>query len=323
MVVHCSDCNISIQNSSHLKYKLMFRYSYIAAIPVFIIGIIANIILFYLIACGKYFHKVTYQLISIAVISDLISLTTSIIVFAIYATNNVEYSLGSILCKLLLFITYCCYGVSMTTLCMISIDRYFAVTKPLSSLRYRQKRRTIYFGQTIGCLLAIGVSVPVLIYNNVHFDETQFCDLPNIKRSVSTYLLCNVCIFYILPLAIIMVNYIKIIRFQYSYVRPGEPNYQGYDEYQRKRKKFIRILIIITSIYFFLTWPFFAVIAGIAISSKSIKEIREMGCGYYLILYASYLSTFAINIINPFIYFRFDYNIKRNLVYQVRRWLRY
>ncbi|RDD38417.1 Neuropeptide SIFamide receptor [Trichoplax sp. H2] len=300
------------QDSNGINYNLMFTYSYIAAIPIFIVGFIANCILLYLINTDKYFRKMTYHLIRIAIISDLISLTTSIIVFAIYASANIGYSLGSILCKLILFVTYSCYGVSLTSLCVVSIDRYYAVIKPLTSVyHYQLKRQIIYIGQTIGCLIALGVSVPITAYSNIHINETQFCDIPNMDRNITTYLLCLVFILYILPLSIITINYIKIIRFQYTYVRPGESSYRRCDNVQLKKKKFIRMLITITSIYLCVTWPFFAVLAGMGISLRSLKQIREMGLGYYLIAYTAFVTTFAINILQPFIYFRFDYNIKR------------
>ena len=311
-MIHLLDFNLS--TSRHTNSSLLYTYSYIAAIPIFTIGVIANSTLLYLIASDGYFHKMTYRLIRISVISDLISLISSTIIFACMASIT-RYDINSWLCKVLLTITYSCYGISMTTLCMISVDRYMVIVKPISSRNHhRRNRLIIYIGQVIGTVISVSISLPTLSYSNVHINEVQLCDVPKMTSSITAYIACYIFILYVTPIVIIVINYAKIIRYQFNYIRPGYQDCQEYCNDQLKKKKFIRILIIITSIYLLTTWPFFCVMAGLAITGKSFLQIRAIGIGYYLIAYCSFISTFAISVINPFIYFQFDYNIKKRLI---------
>lgn len=317
-MIHHFDFNHSIPQYTNLSS--LYTFSFVAAIPFFSIGIIANTILLYLISSDSYFHKMTYRLIRISVISDLISLITSTCVFTFMATADTGYYARSCLCKLLIVVAYTCYGISMTTLCMISIDRYMGIVKAISSLNhYRRNRQIIYIGQIVGSIISLCIALPAAFYSDVRATETQLCDIPNVTVNVAIYMFFSIILLYFTPTIIMVVNYARIIRYQFNYVQPGYRDCNEHCSNQLKKKKFVRVLIIITSIYLFITWPFFGVLAGMAISGKSLLQLRIQGVGYYVLAFSSFVSTFAINVINPLVYLLFDYNIKKRLVARCRR----
>ncbi|RDD38419.1 G-protein coupled receptor 183 [Trichoplax sp. H2] len=308
-----------ILNQTIVDYDLLSTYVYIVSIPVFFIGILANFFLLYLISSDSQFNRITYKLIRIAVISDLISLHVSFTVFAITAAlKTIKYYMATVMCQVAIVITYCCYGVSITTLCMISVDRYFAIVRPFSSLYRKYKKRIAYLGQAIGCIISFSVSGPSVLFFGVYPDKTKICGVPNMNISVSIYFLLVTLFLFIIPLLIIIINYALIIRSLVRHVRPGQLAESSNDD-RLKKRKFVRVLITITSIYILSTWPYFASITGMAITRRSIREIGKLGIEIYLMFVVSFFSTFAVNVISPFVYFNFDYNIKRKLLTTIGR----
>ena len=59
-----------------------------------------------------------------------------------------------------------------------------------------------------------------------------------------------------------------------------------------------------------ISWPFFATGVGIAITRRSLRQIRQLGLVYYLLAFFSFSTTAAIGIVNPFIYYKFDNAIR-------------
>ncbi|RDD38416.1 Melanin-concentrating hormone receptor 2 [Trichoplax sp. H2] len=205
----------------------------------------------------------------------------------------------------------------MTSLCMISIDRYYAIVRPFSPLYRNHKRRIIYLGQAIGCIITFTVSGPCILFLGVYPDERNVCDIINMNISASIYLLFLTFFLFVMPLSIIVANYVRIIRYRVNYVRPGQTVKGNIDDKVRKYK-FIRVLITITSIYVLSIWPFFANITGMALTLRSARDVRKLGTGFYLISIISFVSTFAVNVINPFIYFKYDNNINKKLLDTIR-----
>ncbi|RDD38420.1 Neuropeptide Y receptor type 2 [Trichoplax sp. H2] len=305
-------------NQTVIDYNLLTIYAYAVAVPISFIGILANFFLLYLISSGNHFNHITYKLIRIAVISDLTSLHFSLIVLTtLLLIETVDYQIANILCQNTVVITFCCYGISMTTLCMISVDRYFTVVRPFSLLYRKHKKRIIYLGQAIGCLISLSVSIPCALFLGVYPDEIRVCDFPNVNLPVSIYFHFLTLFLFIIPLSIIIINYSRVILCRVNYIRPGQQT-DGHSDDRMRRNKFTRVLVTITSIYILSTWPFFANLIGMSVTLSSAREIRKLGTGIYLMSLASFFSTFAVNVISPFIYFKFDHNINKKFFSTIR-----
>ncbi|EDV25074.1 uncharacterized protein TRIADDRAFT_56623 [Trichoplax adhaerens] len=213
-----------------INYSIVNIYAYSAAIPLSVIGFIANLLLLYLIKSDRHFRSMTYNLIQISVISDLLSLMGTMTGFTLVAAVKIGYFWGSILCKCLLFTIFISYGVSITTLCMISIDRYLAIVKPISVTTLKYKKRLVYVGQCLGCLITLGIALPILYLANVYREDTKFCDVPNVSVSTAVYLVLQGVFMYLIPMLILVITYGKIVKYQTHYVQPGQ-NRATYEKY--------------------------------------------------------------------------------------------
>ncbi|RDD41374.1 Proteinase-activated receptor 2 [Trichoplax sp. H2] len=304
-------------NLSHLDNKTrdiastIYQYAAIVGLPPFIFGLLINLFLLYIFLFDSFFQKTTYKLIRVSVISDIISTITSIIGYAQIVSHNVNFNEGEAICRVALYLMMSSYGISMMNLCLIGFDRYLAVVKPFSSLNRRYKNRILITAEILIWLISLSITIPILSLVTVHHNDTMLCDTKQLNLMTKIFLLTLAVILYIIPSLAISFTYGKIIAFQRSYKRPGEIlNYRSEQE-GAKKKRFIRMLISITASYILLSWPFFAAIIGIAITSQSIMMIRRKSIVYFLLLLFSITATTSISILNPLIYLKFDVNIRK------------
>ncbi|RDD36835.1 Somatostatin receptor type 4 [Trichoplax sp. H2] len=302
--------NDSGNSNGTIDYVAINSYAYAAAVPASIIGLIANTLMMFILMRYKIFHKTTYFLLRISVASDIISNTTTAISYLIVTAIHVTYPLGVILCRIAVFVILSSYGISIMTLCIIAIDRYFAIVKPLSSFYRRNKFLLIGGLLTVGCLLTFSITIPALFFVDVYHDDTKFCDFRNVTPLISFYFTMSTFNLYIIPAVTLATSYGNIIVYMRNYVRPGEDTNFNRAVEDQKRKKFIKALSLIASSYLLISWPFFATSLGMAITGSSLREIRRVGVVYYLLAFFSFSTTTAISIINPFLYLKFDHAIQ-------------
>lgn len=152
-------------------------------------------------------HPSNYLLISLA-ISDL-CVACVVMPFGLYVSINEQWKLGSTLCNAYVVSDVTSCTASILNLCVISVDRYLAITQPLT---YCVKRTTrlmlilIAAVWTLACLISIP---PLLISGNEHGTATApKCE---VSQSLWYQLYATVISFYI-PLVVMIVLYLKIYR---------------------------------------------------------------------------------------------------------------
>ena len=290
-----------------------------AGIAIFIFGLLANMFILYLFLIDKYFQKTSYRLMCVSVISDLISSTSSLAGYTQIADGNLDYDGGLLMCRTAIFFVLTSFGISMMNLGLIGIDRYYYITKPLSLYYRRYKRYILITSEAIIWTISITANIPVFIYVGVYRDDPSFCDLPIITSKISVYLVIHAIILFVIPTIIIITAYARIAAFQKSYKRPGNVNENRRREEQMKNKKFVRALILISSSYIIISWPFSATLIGMAITHQPIKLIRRKSLTHFLLIFFSLALTTSISVLNPFIYLKFDSNIKARALLLLKR----
>lgn len=301
---------MNTSNASLDILQTIKNFTAAAAIPFLAIGLILNSWVLYVISTNSIFYRFTYYLIRINLTSDIISNFASIIGFYIIFSTQLDYATGSILCRILFYIIFSSYGISIFTLSIISIDRYFALVKPTSEFSRKYKKKVLITTQICACIVAVVFTIPSAIYNDVYRDDTSLCDYPDINLSKSIYLIAGAIILFITPCIIIIFSYGSIIRHQNSYYRSEITICNNSDAHIRMRR-INKFLLIITASYLLTTWPFFATGIGMAVTSKSLRQIQNENIVYYLFAFISFVTTTGIAILNPFLYLHFDYNIKK------------
>ncbi|RDD39714.1 Bombesin receptor subtype-3 [Trichoplax sp. H2] len=305
MQVNTSDHNNSLQEF----YSTIYVYSSAAATCLGIIGLSANLFLLYLLVTDKFFHKTTYYLIMVSSTSDSISTITSILGFAHIASYTKDYHVAVTLCRSVFFITLTSYGISMMNLCLIGIERYFAIVKPFVQFYRNYKIRIITSVEILIWTSSIIFTIPTLVVTQIHQEDTFMCEQGEVIPLLSVYFIVFTLIMYVIPCSVIIITYGLIINYQKNYVRPGYS--VNYSIRNVKNRKFVKMLKSIALFYVFTTWPYFATLVGFAFTREELLELRNRSVFQFLLAFFSYSVTTSITIVSPFIYFKFDVNIRK------------
>ncbi|XP_047467442.1 B1 bradykinin receptor [Mugil cephalus] len=135
--------------------------------------------------------------------------------WAMNILNNYNWPYGDALCKIVNSIIIVNYYTSMYTLVMISIDRYFALVKPIKS---RWFRRTVYAKVVCFILWIIGLllSTPTMAHRKVEFVEEYvifacMLDYTHSFWKLAHQILMNM-VGFVIPVLIIVFSSGNIIR---------------------------------------------------------------------------------------------------------------
>ncbi|KPM06183.1 7 transmembrane receptor (rhodopsin family)-like protein 8 [Sarcoptes scabiei] len=150
-------------------------------------------------------HPSNYLLVSLA-ISDL-CVAVLVMPLALQYELTQSWKLSNAICDLWVSFDVTCCTSSILNLCTISIDRYLAITKPLTYGVRRTTTRILSFIVLVwiaSCLISIP---PVLIFGNEHGSMKQpRCE---VSQNLGYQLYATLGAFYI-PLLVMIVMYYKI-----------------------------------------------------------------------------------------------------------------
>ncbi|RDD41870.1 Somatostatin receptor type 4 [Trichoplax sp. H2] len=310
--------NTNITATSHSNLQI-HRYVAICGVPASFVGLIFNTSMAYLLLTDKYFKKPTYQLILVSVLSDILSSTAAFIGYIFFAIVNVSYHLGSILCKMLLFISMMSFGISIMNLSLISVHRYFIIARPLSSFYRKHKIQFLIVCELFIYIASISISLPILVYASSHPNLSASCDILNITYAIAIWEFIFTFIMYIIPVSMMIIIYSKLAIIRKNHVRPGymAPNRAEAEISQKKR--FTKVLMSITFSTVLFSWPHFATMVGTAITRKTIYQISLESHIQYVLVYFALAITLSIFVVNPFLLLKFDHNIRQKFLTLWRR----
>lgn len=180
-----------------------------------ILGTIVGNILVCVAVClvRKLRRPCNYLLVSLAV-SDL-CVAILVMPMATFYEINGRWIFGEIMCNLWVSFDVLSCTASILNLCMISVDRYYAITKPLEYGVKRTPKRMILWVILVWCFAACISLPPLLILGNEHSEigengEKKF-DVCLVSQDIAYQIYATMCSFYI-PLTVMMIVYYKIFR---------------------------------------------------------------------------------------------------------------
>eukprot|EP00057_Strongylocentrotus_purpuratus_P004188 XP_003728192.1 PREDICTED: muscarinic acetylcholine receptor M3-like [Strongylocentrotus purpuratus] len=170
--------------------------------------VLANVILIILMSVDAKLRRYSnYYIISLAC-ADLVVGIFVIPMFSLYTILG-RWPLGSIVCELWIIIDFSCVSASVFSICMISVDRYWAVTQPLKHLKRQRRKRSLLIVCAIWILAGLcwipGVLAHRFILGSFAVDSACLY-LPGF-----TYTLLSNTIIFFCPMVVMVCLYAKML----------------------------------------------------------------------------------------------------------------
>lgn len=170
-----------------------------------VFGVMGNVLVIVSVACHHHLHSVTHYFIANLAVADLL---LSCVVLPLSASSEAlgRWVLGRALCGVWASLDVLCCTASIFNLCVISVDRWLAVSYPL------QYPCMATSGRAVGAMVAVwvasaGISVgPLFGWREPMPDDESVC---NVNEDPGYAIFSAACSFYI-PLAVILVMYCKV-----------------------------------------------------------------------------------------------------------------
>ncbi|XP_008278090.1 B2 bradykinin receptor-like [Stegastes partitus] len=268
----------------------MFTVVPVYILVISVLGIILNVFVLMVLGLHKKACTVVEIYWSNLAAADLF-LMSSLPFWALNVAKKYDWKLSKTMCKLIPFSitmnTYC----SICILVLVSIDRYLALVRPLTSARIRKP-----FCAKLACVVVWGVcfflNVPALIFREVlHFPEGNFSRCNHNVSSPTMYLAYQgISVFsFIIPIFIISFCTVKIIHTLRKRLN-----------IQKMEQKAI-ILILVVFLAFLICWvPYHVVQILDLLSRLNIVGLCTTHLNFFHLIF-TYLSLLN-SVLNPILY---------------------
>lgn len=224
---------------------------------IFVVSLIANSLVCYIIMKNKRLHTVTNLFIANLAISDII-VTILNIPFNVARFLLEDWPFGTFLCQTINLSLMTSVYVSTYSLTGIALDRHQVIMYPL---RPRMGIAAAIILIVLIWIFAILLSLPYGIYTRVQ--EVSFF-IKTVKRCRSQFpepkKLVEQCLTvvtfmaqYVMPLAIIMLTYGRIVQRLWSRATPGAVTRTQQLSHKKAKRRSIKLLILVVAV-FALCW---------------------------------------------------------------------
>lgn len=200
--------NTSITTPGYNQFEIVIITFILVVI---IVGTIVGNILVCVAVClvRKLRRPCNYLLVSLA-ISDL-CVAILVMPMAMFSEINGKWIFGEIVCNIWVSCDVLSCTASILNLCMISVDRYYAITKPLEYGVKRTPKRMILWVILVWFFAGCISLPPLLILGNEHSDGVTKDEVCLVSQHIGYQLYATMFSFYI-PLTVMILVYYKIFR---------------------------------------------------------------------------------------------------------------
>ena len=277
------------------------------AVSIFILALIGNIVVIYIVCTVNHMSSSTNTLIANMAVADLLMTIDIPYMLKFFYVGHKWFGtfMGTVLCKFFHSAQVGSLIASVFSLVAISLDRSFAILFPMKTV---MTKNVVRFAIAIVWLAALAFSLPLMVASKiVHFEGTDFkgCRERWVTMSESTYILVLIIGGYIIPLIIIaIVCGLAAIRL-WSRQLPGHKNLVSNKKAQSSSRRATAMLFTVV-IVFALSWlPF-----------QALEMLRQYNRPLYYSLPIEFRFTtpwfgFANSAINPVLYVIFSENYRK------------
>ncbi|XP_036357850.1 neuropeptide Y receptor type 2-like isoform X2 [Octopus sinensis] len=222
-----------------------------------ILAVLGNGLVILVIVKNKRMQTVTNLFISNLAVADVITGMFAI-PFQFQAALLQQWIFAHFLCSLAPFVLTMSVSVSVLTLTVIAVDRYFAVLHPL---KQRFTKRTAVILVTAIWIICSTSSLPEALFRKVipiYPKPLVFCTTdwpthpPNFAKAYHLYLLFAQ---YLLPLVIISFAYLRIGCHIWMLENPGIAVNNQNDIRSRNKRKVVKMLLVVVCLFVICWMP--------------------------------------------------------------------
>ena len=240
-----------------------------------IISVIGNILVIMTVYRNKTLHTTPNYFIATMAVSDLFTPLNSSFILTTFLVDGGKSSRAfyTIFCKLSFFLVTISCGVSMNSLVVITVHRFYAVVYPMKARLERKKLRRVLLAVT--WFMPIILSLPLLQATDFHSDSYS-C------QTDQTYLIYNIVfltVFVAVPLAIMLILHTVIIVKLTKQKIPGNSS-----SHIIRRQQNVRLTkMFITIVFLFVMTVFAYYVVEIVTLTSGAKDWRGWPIAKYIV----------------------------------------
>lgn len=305
--------------SSFDNFELL---SFYMVVPTGLLIAISNIYIAVIIKKSKELKDPTYIMIASLTGFDALGAIQFILTFGapIFFWDGSNFFAADLFCKLMYYILCSILGTSINIFTGISFYRYWIVSK---ASRTRSKKREIIIIKRyvyISCIISWLCNIPGVFFTGSNVVSNGFCDVSYIKGieySTFAYYSAMTIIMYVLPAAIIIINYSRLMNKLRNYVTPF--NGQSLVERaQLRNRRVLEMLMIITGIFLLSSCFIYVLLLYVSVNVTNFYDLYNSNETWHAVLAISFPLFYVSNVINPIIYIVYDKNIRQTVILNLR-----
>ena len=279
----------------------------IFAVLIFILALIGNIVVIYIVCTVNHMRSSTNTLIANMAVADLLMTIDIPYILKFFHVGYKWFGtfMGTVLCKFFSSAQVGSLIASVFSLVAISLDRSFAILFPMKTV---MTRNVVRFAIAMVWLGALAFSLPVMVASKTaQLEGTDFLSCAEFwaPMSANTFSLVLIIGGYVIPLIIIAAVYSLAGIRLWSRQLPGHRNLVSNKKAQSSSRRATAMLITVV-IVFALSWlPF-----------QALEMLRQYNRPLYKSLPIEFLYTtpwfgYANSAINPILYVIFSENYRQ------------
>ncbi|CAG0895215.1 unnamed protein product [Darwinula stevensoni] len=203
-----------------LRFPGMFQKTDVGLAVIFVLFVVltvsGNVLVLVVIKVTSSMRSPTHLLMGNLAASYIV---TGILVlpFSALIQFGGEWKFGHALCRIWVFLDKLCCGATVLSLCMIAVDRYIGVSRPLSHDRIMSRSRTLWAIAFIW-LISLAMSLGLLVGLEGKPAKMTFCSVTVDARYIIFRAIVNI----LIPSIVLLVLYWKVYRRAVSALKQGQ-----------------------------------------------------------------------------------------------------
>ncbi|XP_022096775.1 G-protein coupled receptor 54-like [Acanthaster planci] len=279
-----------------------------------VVGLVGNSIVVYVIVCQGHLKTVTnYYIVNLAITDISFLVCCAPFTASLYATHS--WLFGQFMCKFVFYMMQVTAQATCATLTAMSIDRYYAITDPLKSLKTRTPRIAIVVSVAIWTWSAL-FAIPVAVYFNTveAFFENEtyyYCkEMWPYEIFFPGYAVYSFVMTYLIPLSIIAVCYVIVLSRLWKAVSPTEESHAPVHLRMLMQKRRVTRMILAVVLAFAACW------VGVHIVKlwRSFDpNFPETNMAAFVFQIFSHILSYLNSCVNPFVYAFMGGNFRKQM----------